>query len=91
MKPDTSDDVLDELHDKIDQCGCCSSQGQPPCIGCSLHHRAAREIQRLRGGGCARDQKTTQFCAEAAALQSQMEILNDTIRGLRKQLRDAKR
>lgn len=27
---------------------------------------AADEIERLRAGGCARDQKTTQYCVEAA-------------------------
>jgi hypothetical protein len=35
------------------------------CVGCE----AADEIERLRKGGCARDQRTTQFCAEAAQLQ----------------------
>jgi len=29
---------------------------------------AADEIERLRAGGCARDQGTTQYCAEAAIL-----------------------
>ena len=34
----------------------------------ALHMRAgADEIERLRAGGCARNQGTTQFCAEAAA------------------------
>lgn len=28
------------------------------------------EVKRLAGGGCARDQSTTQFCAEAARLAS---------------------
>lgn len=32
-----------------------------------LHFRAAAdEITRLRAGGCARDQGTTQYCVEAA-------------------------
>lgn len=32
-----------------------------------LHMRAAAdEIERLRAGGCARDQRTTQYCVEAA-------------------------
>jgi hypothetical protein len=34
---------------------------------------AAAEITRLRSGGCARDQTTTQFCAEAVALQKRLE------------------
>ena len=36
---------------------------------------AADEIERLRKGGCARDQTTTQFCAEAVALQCEVERL----------------
>ena len=36
---------------------------------------AADEIERLRRGGCARDQRTTQFCAEAVALQELIEQL----------------
>jgi len=31
------------------------------------------EIARLQAGGCARDQSTTQFCAEAVALKEQMQ------------------
>lgn len=31
------------------------------------------EIARLRAGGCARDQKTTQFCAEAVDLERKLE------------------
>jgi hypothetical protein len=30
------------------------------------------EIDRLRAGGCARDQRTTQFCAEAVAAQAEI-------------------
>jgi hypothetical protein len=29
------------------------------------------EVERLKAGGCARDQNTTQFCAEAVALQAE--------------------
>ena len=29
---------------------------------------AQGEVERLRAGGCARDQRTTQYCAEAMAL-----------------------
>lgn len=36
---------------------------------------AADEIDRLRAGGCARDQKTTQYCAEAMRLQAEIEQL----------------
>lgn len=41
---------------------------------------AADEIERLRAGGCARDQRTTQFCAEAAAMQSEIERLRKELR-----------
>jgi len=41
-----------------------------------LHMRAgADEIDRLRAGGCARDQGTTQYCAEAAKLAAENERL----------------
>jgi outer membrane murein-binding lipoprotein Lpp len=33
---------------------------------------AADEIERLRGGGCVRDQRTTQYCAEAVRLQARV-------------------
>lgn len=36
---------------------------------------AAAEITRLRAGGCARDQGTTQYCAEAAKLAAEVERL----------------
>jgi hypothetical protein len=34
---------------------------------------AARELDRLYAGGCARDQGTTQYCAEAARLVEESE------------------
>ncbi len=34
---------------------------------------ARAELARLRAGGCARDQRTTQFCAEAVALQKRLQ------------------
>ena len=40
---------------------------------------AAAEINRLRAGGCARDQGTTQFCAEAVALQKENERLREAL------------
>jgi hypothetical protein len=36
---------------------------------------AARELDRLYAGGCARDQGTTQYCAEAAAMAAENERL----------------
>jgi hypothetical protein len=34
---------------------------------------AAKELDRLQAGGCARDQSTTQYCAEAARLAVESE------------------
>lgn len=34
---------------------------------------ARREVERLRAGGCARDQRTTQYCAEAAWLKAELD------------------
>jgi hypothetical protein len=34
---------------------------------------AADEIERLRVGGCVRDQRTTQYCAEAVRLQAERD------------------
>ena len=36
---------------------------------------ALAEVVRLKSGGCARDQRTTQFCAEAAELQGRVKRL----------------
>ena len=41
---------------------------------------AAAEIARLRAGGCARDQGTTQYCAEAAKLAAEIERLRAALR-----------
>jgi hypothetical protein len=49
---------------------------------------AAKELDRLQAGGCARDQGTTQYCAEAARLVEENERLRAalediaTVRGL---------
>ena len=46
-----------------------------------LHMRAAAdEIERLRAGGCARDQGTTQYCAEAARLAAENERLRAALK-----------
>jgi hypothetical protein len=41
----------------------------------SQREEAAKEIKRLRAGGCARPQTTTQFCAEAVELREQNDWL----------------
>jgi hypothetical protein len=38
-----------------------------------MNREAADEIERLRAGGCARGQTTTQFCAEAERLLQERE------------------
>lgn len=38
---------------------------------------ARSEVARLKAGGCARDQRTTQFCAEAVALQERVKSLEE--------------
>jgi hypothetical protein len=40
-----------------------------------LRRDAIAEIERLRAGGCARDQTTTQYCAEAVALAARVAEL----------------
>jgi len=42
------------------------------------------EIERLRAGGCARDQRLTQHCAEAAAAHSEIERLRARVAVLEK-------
>ena len=42
---------------------------------------AAKELDRLYAGGCARDQGTTQYCAEAAALAEENERLRAALEG----------
>ena len=45
--------------------------------------RMRDEIERLRAGGCARDQRTTQFCAEAVTLQREVEMLREMVAEMR--------
>jgi hypothetical protein len=40
---------------------------------------AAKELDRLQAGGCARDQGLTQYCAEAARLATENERLRAMI------------
>jgi hypothetical protein len=42
-----------------------------------LLFEAANEIDRLRNGGCARDQKTTQYCGEAVALEAKLKDMHN--------------
>jgi len=40
---------------------------------------AAGEIERLRAGGCARGQKTTQWCAEASDARARIAALEGAL------------
>jgi hypothetical protein len=40
------------------------------------------EAERMKAGGCARDQGTTQFCAEAVALKAENARLREAMRDL---------
>lgn len=44
-------------------------------VAADLIERLSNEVERLRAGGCARDQRTTQYCAEAVRLQADIERL----------------
>jgi hypothetical protein len=44
---------------------------------------AAKELDRLQAGGCARDQSTTQYCAEAAAKDAEIARLKEEVERLR--------
>jgi hypothetical protein len=46
-----------------------------------LLRKKDREIERLKAGGCARDQSTTQYCAEAAAMAAENERLRAALEG----------
>jgi hypothetical protein len=48
----------------------------------ALGNEAADEIERLRAGGCARDQTTTQFCAEAVRLQAENARLREALQNI---------
>ena len=50
---------------------------------CSCVPYLRREIARLRAGGCARNQRTTQYCAEAADRET-------TIKALRAEIEEAR-
>lgn len=45
----------------------------------ALYATAADEIERLSAGGCARDQRTTQYCAEAVRLGAENRLLLEAI------------
>jgi hypothetical protein len=44
--------------------------------------KALAEVARIKSGGCARDQRTTQFCAEAVALQERVNRLEEALTNL---------
>lgn len=50
--------------------------------------RQAAEITRLQAGGCARDQTTTQYCAEAAAFAAERDQLLQKLQELAKDVQE---
>jgi chromosome segregation ATPase len=62
-------------------------------VGCIEDANAEREqlqaeAERLKAGGCARDQSTTQFCAEAVALKAENARLREAMEMARECLED---
>lgn len=54
-------------------------------VGAALNalHTLLDEVRRLQSGGCARDQRTTQFCAEAVAKDVEIRRLTFELANLR--------
>jgi cell division protein FtsB len=50
--------------------------------------RLRAEVERLRAGGCARNQTTTQYCAEAARLAAENEKLRAEVQKLESECTD---
>ena len=50
-------------------------------VGAALNalHTLLDEVRRLQSGGCARDQRATQFCAEAVAKDVEIQRLNTAL------------
>ena len=69
-----TDDIVARLRDTA----CCWRGNDPIAIEL---RQAADEIERLRRNtGCARDQRSTQFCAEALDAQRDVETAKDELR-----------
>jgi hypothetical protein len=67
----------DVNHHRHDQTALCSA-----AEGSRLtkeRDEALAEVARLKAGGCARDQRTTQWCAEAVALQGRVKMLQNQL------------
>lgn len=70
---DAIQDVIKELNDQIDELRleiASLTRGNETLH--KLIHEQLTEIAHLKAGGCARNQGSTQFCAEAVQLQEQM-------------------
>ena len=54
-----------------------------PCVKAEVarltkeRDEALTEVARIKAGGCARDQRTTQWCAEAVGLQERVKRLEE--------------
>jgi hypothetical protein len=55
----------------------------PQCVAAEVarltkeRDEALTEVARIKAGGCARDQRTTQWCAEAVGLQERVKRLEE--------------
>jgi hypothetical protein len=95
-----SDDIVTRLR----QLALAMSEARFPALEATAI-QAADEIERLRNGGCARDQRTTQYCAEAGRLQQErdgylvgnqqvllaLSVANETARRYRRERDEARR
>ena len=81
---DTAEEIVADLRDQAlitsgesmrNGCQRCGISANLADSAADLIDRQAAEITRLQAGGCARDQTTTQYCAEAAALAAEIERL----------------
>ena len=43
----------------------------------AICRRDRAEVERLRAGGCARDQNTTQYCSEAVTLEAKLKDMHN--------------
>ena len=86
------DDLADAIRDGI--YGDDRATGEEVGAALNALHTLLDEVRRLQSGGCARDQRTTQFCAEVVAkdveirhLTSELATANDAFTELSDRMR----
>ena len=72
---------------RTDAEACDGWTGDAVCVSVKFSRKLEREltaaqteIARLKAGGCARNQRTTQFCAEALTLQEENAKLQERVK-----------